>query len=113
MTAPRVLPAPHITEAIFTTQVIELAQILGYRTAHFRPAMTAHGWRTAVSGDGKGWPDLVLLKGNRMIVAELKVGRNKATVEQLAWLDAFKAAGVDAFVWTPTDWDEITGELRA
>lgn len=112
MTAPRVLPAPHITEAAFTDQLIELAHIFGWRVSHFRPAMTAHGWRTAVSGDGKGWPDLLAVRGNRMIAAELKVGRNKATPEQLAWLAALKAAGAECFIWTPADWDEITGELR-
>jgi hypothetical protein len=30
--------------------VIELAKLRGWRTAHFRPARTAHGWRTAVLG---------------------------------------------------------------
>lgn len=112
MTAPRVLPAPHITEAMFTDQVLELAGILGWTTAHFRPAMTAHGWRTPVQGDGKGFPDCVFTRRDRLVVAELKVGRNKVTVDQLHWLDSFKAAGAEVFVWTPNDWDEITGELR-
>lgn len=112
MTAPRVLPAPHITEAMFTDQVLELAGILGWTTAHFRPAMTTHGWRTPVQGDGKGFPDLILCRRDRLVVAELKVGRNKVTADQLHWLDSFKAAGAEVFVWTPADWDEITGELR-
>jgi hypothetical protein len=54
---------PTITEAEFLAQVLQLAKLCGWLTAHFRPAKTAHGWRTAVQGDGAGWPDLVLLRG--------------------------------------------------
>ena len=38
--------------------VIQLARLLGWRVAHFRPAMTTRGWRTPVSADGAGFPDL-------------------------------------------------------
>lgn len=112
MTAPRVLPLPEITEVAFTDQVLELARIFGWRTAHFRAAMTKRGWRTPVQGDGKGFPDLLLIR-DRVIVAELKVGRNKPTAEQVAWLDGFRKAGAEAYLWTPTDWDDITRILRA
>ena len=104
---------PKITEDEFMRQVLELAKLRGWRTAHFRPARTKTGWRTAVSGDGKGFPDLILLRGNRMIVAELKVGNNTATPEQEAWIDAFaEVPGVLAFIWHPEDWPEIETVLK-
>lgn len=104
---------PAITEAAFTKQVLDLARVFGWRSAHFRPARTANGgWRTAVSGDGVGWPDLVLCRGAVILVAELKVGRGKATPEQQAWLAAFRAAGVPAFEWRPEDWEAIEAVLR-
>ncbi len=96
-----------LTEAQFTRQVIQLARLRGWRVAHFRPAMTAHGWRTAVEGDGAGFPDLVLLKGKTMIVAELKMPGGRPTAAQKAWLAAFAAAGVAAYLWRPRDWAEI------
>ena len=94
--------------------VIDTARILGYRTAHFRPALTKHGWRTAVAGDGTGFPDLVIVGNGRVLYRELKVGRNALSAEQAEWLEALRAAGQDAGVWTDTDWSSgvIEAELR-
>lgn len=104
---------PAITESAFQRQVLDLARLRGWRVAHFRPAQTAKGWRTAVSGDGAGFPDLILIRGPRLIVAELKRSRKeKVRPAQAEWLAAFEAAGVPAFVWTPDDWTEIVEILR-
>lgn len=111
MTVEEAKAAVKVTEAEFTTQVLKLAKLRGWRSAHFRPAETKKGWRTAVQGDGKGFPDLVLLRGEDIIVAELKVGRNKPTTEQEEWLEAFNRANVSAWVWTPNDWPEIESRL--
>ncbi len=99
------------TEAAFTRDVLTLAKRLGWRTAHFRASRTATGWRTAVQGDGAGFPDLVLIRGGTLIVAELKCGRNKLTPEQAAWVAAFEAAGVAVYLWRPRDWPEIEAVL--
>jgi hypothetical protein len=96
-----------VTEAQFTDQVLDLALLFRWRRFHVRPARTGKGWRTPVQGDGVGWPDLVLIKGDRIVAAELKVGKRKPTAEQLEWLAAFAAAGAETYVWRPDDWDEI------
>jgi hypothetical protein len=103
------LKAKKYTEFEFTDQVLKLARLHGWRTAHFRPARTAtgSGWRTAVSGDGKGFPDLVLVRKHRLVVAELKVGINQPTPEQEQWLEAFRRAGAEVYVWRPEDWSAI------
>jgi hypothetical protein len=96
------------TEAEFTAQVLALAALRGWRCFHARPARTAVGWRTAVQGNGAGgFPDLILIRGDSMLVVELKVKRGKATPDQLAWLDAFRAAGIFAAIWRPSDWPLI------
>jgi hypothetical protein len=96
-----------VTEREFTDQVLRLARLYRWRTAHFRPARTEAGWRTAVSGDGKGFPDLVLVRGMRILVAELKVDKNNPTPEQSAWLEAFRKTSAEVYLWRPTDWSEI------
>jgi hypothetical protein len=104
-------------EEVFQHDVIELAHTLGWRVAHFRPALTKHGWRTPVSADGKGFPDLILVR-DRVIAVELKrdhaKGRTKSelSVEQEEWLEAFRAAGIEAYCWRPVDTDEIFDTLR-
>lgn len=96
-----------ISEAEFTAQVIELAHLLGWRVAHFRPAWTNKGWRTPVQGDGKGFPDLVMVKGERLIFAELKSETGRMTPEQDAWHDALRPTGALMAVFYPRHWDVI------
>lgn len=100
------------SEADFTAAVVELAQWCGWRTVHFRPARTGRGWRTAVQGNGIGWPDLFAVRGHRVLAAELKVKSNKPTAAQAAWLAALAGAGVEVHVWRPADWDELVKVLR-
>lgn len=91
-----------MSEAQFTSTVIELAKFRGWLVCHFRPARTVRGWRTPVEGD-KGFPDLCLARKHRTIFAELKVGRGKLSLEQQAWADALG----DVYLWRPEDLREI------
>jgi len=99
-----------VTEAQLLAAVLDLARVFGWRTAHFRAAMTAHGWRTAVAGDGAGFPDLVLVRGSRVIAIELKSDTGALTPEQRRWMDALTDAGVLACVWRPQHWRNGTIE---
>lgn len=97
-----------MTEREFQSQVLGLAKIFHWRRAHFRAARTAKGWRTPVEADGKGWPDLTLVKGQRLVFAELKRDGEKPSPEQEAWLEALRRVpGVEVYVWTPKGWPEI------
>lgn len=92
--------------------MIALARENKWRVAHFRPGRTKDGeWRTAVSGDGKGFPDLLLIRRGFLVVAELKVKGRKTTVEQDAWMIAFCRAGARDYLWMPDDWDLIVKVL--
>lgn len=102
-----------LSEAEFTRMVLTLAKLCGWRTAHFRPGMTQKGkWVTAVQGDGKGFPDLVLVRNGKIIFAELKVGKNMATKEQGAWLTALSETAAECYVWRPESWPEIEKILK-
>jgi len=93
---------PHLTGRELQDAVIDLARRLGWMVAHTPPVKSEHGWRTPVRADGKGFPDLVLVR-DRVIVAEIK-GTDRVSAEQRAWPDAFRLAGVPAYVWTPKEW---------
>ncbi len=100
------------TEAQFQKAVIDLAQYKGWKVAHFRPARTDKGWRTPVSADGTGFPDLLMIRGERIIVAELKSDKGKLTDAQREWLYAFAGTGkVKIYTWYPCDWDNIVETL--
>lgn len=108
------------SEGEFQDQVIQLALLLRWRVGHFRSVRCVRQdgaifWQCPVQPSGpmggKGFPDLVLIKPPRIIVAELKVGRNVCTSEQAAWVEAFIRCGIQTFVWRPEDWKEIEREL--
>lgn len=99
-------------ESDFQEQVIQLARLLRWRVAWFRPVRVQRRngtvyHETPVGADGKGWPDLILTRAGRLVAAELKSERGRLTAQQTAWLAALRAAGVEAHVWKPSDWPEI------
>lgn len=57
-----------------------------------------------------GFPDLVLVKGTRLIFAELKADTGRVSPAQQRWLDALGATS-RAVVWRPRDWRQLSREL--
>lgn len=100
----------NIAEADWQATVIAAARLHGWMVAHFRPARTEQGWRTPVAADGKGFPDLLMVR-DRVVAAELKSARGRVTADQGRWLATFEAAGVETHVWRPDDFDEVVEVL--
>ena len=90
---------------------LDLCRGLHWRTFHVRPGRTAMSWRTAVSGDGVGWPDIFAVKASRSIAIELKVGRGRLTHAQADWLEALRAAGVECHVFTEHDYPDRIAQV--
>lgn len=96
------LPAD-LPEASFMATVVELAQWRGWRSYH-----TFDSRRSA-----PGWPDVVLVRGDRMIAAELKTNRGRVSTAQAEWLAALsRIAGVECHIWRPDDWAAVQAALR-
>lgn len=107
--------APKLSEEEFQQQVIDLAHYCNWTVAHFRKARTLKGWVTPVQADGKGWPDLVLVRHFTIIFAELKSEKGKLTPEQQNWIDLLSNVGdkdVQVYIWRPENWDKIEATLR-
>jgi hypothetical protein len=105
-----VIPEPEttLTEDQFQKRVIETAKLYGWKVSHFRAALTRSGrWATPVQGH-KGFPDLVLARAGRIIVAELKTDKGRVSPEQKEWLAALGEYGR---LWRPRDWDSVLAEL--
>ena len=93
-----------LSEADLQRCVIDLAQSLGWRVVHFRPAETKKGWRTAIQGDA-GFVDLVLAKDGQVLLVELKSATGTLDDEQKAW---GRAIGATWHLWRPMDWYDGT-----
>ncbi len=92
-----------MTERELQDWIVGAARLLGWRVAHFRPAWTEKGWRTAGAYDAQGWPDLCLVR-ERVVFAEVKLERGRLAAEQDAWLDVLRNAGQEVHIWRPRDW---------
>ena len=96
------MQVPPMTEKEFLQQVRDLAKLCGWLVYH-----TYDSRRSP-----EGFPDLVLVRGNQIIFAELKSERGKARPEQRMWLDALeKVCNVEVHLWRPGDWNEIVERL--
>lgn len=101
-----------INEKQFEAQIKDLVKILHYDLYY-------HTHRSQFSP--AGFPDCVIGRTEppmRLIVAELKVGKNQPTPEQYFWIMFFQMLGelteglVDGFLWYPEDIEEIAQILR-
>lgn len=114
---PRRLPAPSppdskLSERQFQSQVLALAQLLGWSYWHDnatnapRRCQSCGAYR-AGPRNVAGLPDLLLVRGSQLIWAELKAQDGSTSPEQRQWIAALRAAGQTVFVWRPSDWPEI------
>lgn len=92
-----------LSEKQFQQQVTDLAELYGWRVYHVPDSRRCSA----------GFPDLVLARRGVVIFAELKVGRNKTSPDQDAWLADLAASGARCRVWYPADWPEIERTLGA
>lgn len=90
-----------MSERALQDHVIDAATKLGF--------LVYHTWNSQHSA--AGFPDLVMVRGSRQIVAELKRQDKSPSFQQILWLRAFEAAGSEAYLWRPSDWS--SGEITA
>lgn len=91
-----------MTERQWQQRITDLARLRGWRCFHPYDSRRS----------APGFPDLTLVRGGRLIFAELKTDTGRLTVEQRGWIDALAAViGVTAVVWRPSDWPTVVQEL--
>lgn len=106
-----------MTERELLGAVVARARLQHWKVAHFHTVQAVVGgkkrWMTPVAADGKGFPDLLLVR-ERVLAVEIKGGGHRPTKEQDAWLTAFRLAGVRVAVFQPQDLDNgaIDAELH-
>lgn len=102
---------PEPTHVEFQQQVIDLAHYLGWKHLHVRRSI-GKGKRWTTATNLVGWPDLLLWSASRGFVAvEVKVGKDKATPEQVDVLASLAAAGARTMVVYPSDLDALAAVL--
>lgn len=91
-----------MTEAQLQDAIVTTARLLGWLVYH-----TFDSRHSAA-----GFPDLVLVRRDRLIFAELKSEKGRLSRDQDAWLAALQdTRRVTVAVWLPRDWQ--SGEIEA
>ena len=93
-----------LTEKAFSQSVIDLARVLGWRVNR------TPTWRP--TGTTPGVPDLMLVRGKRLVFAELKAAGGRLSEAQRGWLNALYATGAEVYIWKPANWNEIEATLK-
>jgi len=92
-----------VREKDWQQTIIDAARLLGWLVFH------PYDSRRSTPG----FPDLILLRGNRMLAIECKTERGKTTMTQELWLEALgDVPGVVALVARPSDWPMIEALLK-
>lgn len=102
-----------MTEAELQRGLVEAARALGYLVFH----------ATVARRSETGFPDLLIVGHGRVLAWECKTERGRvrpASVTrrgrylpgQMDWIEAFRAAGIDARIVRPSDYDAALAALR-
>jgi hypothetical protein len=99
------------SETEFRKTVIEAAKVLGWKVWSIQDDVyktvfvAARELGITPKLPGAGWPDLVLVRGDRLVFVELKSNTGTVRSEQDDWLAALEETCADVFVIRPRDWD--------
>jgi len=90
----------HVREKELQQAIYDCARYLGWLAYHVYDARRST----------PGFPDLVLIRPPRLIVAELKTEKGKLSDAQVLWMAKFRALpDVETYVWRPSSW--LSGEV--
>lgn len=90
-----------VTEAEWQKTVQDMLTATGWLWYHAPDNRPGKNGR--VQGIKAGFPDLVAVRGTRVLYLELKRETGKASADQIRWLAALTAAGQEAHVFRPSD----------
>ena len=89
---------PDKLEKVYLASVKEVAQALNWKVYHTLRS----------TGSDKGFPDLVLVRGDTCLFIELKSEKGEVSADQQEWIDALaKVMVVKAGVARPSDWPQL------
>ena len=102
-----------MSESEYQSRIIDTALVRGWRLHHCRPLRRADGrHQTPITGHA-GFPDLICVRGSRLLVIEVKSERGRVSPEQAVWLDCWRGVpGAEVFIAAPEGWSLLEVALR-
>ena len=94
--------ASSLSEREFQAAVMTIAHQLKWLFYHTHDSI----------GSQAGFPDLVMVRGKRLIFAELKTEKGKLSMQQLEWTTGLTETAAEVYVWRPSMMDKIIETLK-
>lgn len=100
------------SEASWQDQVIQYAELRGWAWMHVLRGFVKGRWVTNTQGPlGHGWPDLIMVRGDRVLAVELKAQDGKLSNDQMRVLAMFDMTNIECYVWRPLDLAQVMDVL--
>ena len=100
---PRKRRWPYVLEKDFQQTLMQYAQLAGWTVYHTYDSRRSEA----------GYPDLTMVRGARLIFAELKSHKGKLRKAQEEWIQRLSdVPAIEVYIWRPLDWPEIEKTLR-
>lgn len=90
-----------MTEKQFQSHIVQFAKMRGWLVYHTYDSRRSE----------PGFPDLVLVRGKRVLFRELKTNKGRLTFHQIKWGKQLRDADSDYDVWRPSMMKDIHKEL--
>lgn len=93
-----------VDEKDFQRELMKMAKNNGWKCFHPKYSYKSE----------KGFFDVTMIRGNRVIFTELKTETGTQSAEQKTWMEFAQAVGgnVEYYLWRPSDWAEIQEVLK-
>ena len=88
-----------MTEGQLQAAIIHLAELMCWRLYHVTNVHKSLRSHTSV-----GFPDLHMVRGRRIVYAELKDAKKPRTDQQDEWARAIQKTDAEYYLWRPADW---------
>ena len=88
-----------MTENQLQAAIIKYAELMGWRIYH---VTNVH--KRLRSHTSEGFPDLHMVRGKRIVYAELKDATKPRTDAQDDWAEAIQQTPAEYYLWRPADW---------
>jgi hypothetical protein len=106
------------SETAFRATVIEGAERLGWKVWSINESVyralivAARELGIHFTPPKSGLPDLILVRGDRLLFVELKSNTGTVRAKQKDWIDALAQTCAEVWVLRPRDWDEFAPTLQ-
>lgn len=105
-----------MSENALQQRCMDVLRVCRWHVAHMSPAHYRVGggerYVTPYNREAAGWPDILAIRGPRILAAELKTETGKLSDKQQQWLGWWEEAGAEVWVVRPSTWERFSEAVR-